>query len=106
MARWQEAKRFYGEVLGLRQTHGNDEAGWAAYATGPIPLFLVRKPERAGVAGGAVATLACADLEEVRVRLAEAGAKVVDNFDRPDLVPMLTTYDPDGNMIEIAAATR
>jgi predicted enzyme related to lactoylglutathione lyase len=32
LSKWQEAKAFYGSVLGLAQTHCNDNLGWAAFA--------------------------------------------------------------------------
>ena len=96
---WEAAKRFYGQTLGLRQTHVSDEQGWVAYATGPVPLFLVRKPERAGIAGGAVVTLEVDDLEQVVSRLTAAGCQVEAQGESSRIV---TVYDPDGNMLEIS----
>ncbi|MFQ5891512.1 MAG: VOC family protein [Candidatus Methanofastidiosia archaeon] len=101
VSKWQEAKHFYSEVLGLQQTHCNDEAGWVAYSTsrGP-PLFLVLRPERVGNQGGAVVTFECPDLKALRKRLVLAGARVDDNIQEGAGVRILTFYDPDGNCLE------
>lgn len=95
---WAEAKRFYGELLGLKLTHCSDEAGWAAYDVGGPPLFLVRKPERAGVPGGAAATLEPADLQATVERLKAAGVRVEEGLQGR----IFTVYDPDGNLLELS----
>ena len=99
---WEAAKRFYREVLGLAQTNSNDEAGWAAYATGGPPLFLVRRPELAGLPGGAVVTFQATDLEELRDRLAASGVEVEDLLQYTGNLVIMTFYDPDGNRLEAA----
>ena len=100
VSRWEEAKRFYGELLALKQTFCNDEAGWVAYETGAVPLFLVRKPERAGVPGGATVTLECPDLGAMEARLRAAGVRLEDGS-QPK-IRLLVAYDPDGNTIELS----
>lgn len=103
VAQWQAAKRFYGELLGLRQTQCSDEMGWAAYDDGSgLPLFLVRRPNRAGVPGGAVVTLECADLDETVARLKQAGVKVEWAGNEGDSVRTFSIYDPDGNLLELS----
>jgi predicted enzyme related to lactoylglutathione lyase len=100
---WAEAKRFYGELLGLPLTACSDEAGWAAFGTeSGVPLFLVLKPERAGIPGGAVVTFHSTDLAVLASRLTLAGFTVTDQFQAGESVRVLTTYDPDGNMVEIS----
>jgi predicted enzyme related to lactoylglutathione lyase len=107
VSRWQEAKRFYSEVLRLPQSFCNDETGWVAYSTGGgPPLFLVRKPERVGAGGGAVVTLECPDLDALRKRLTQAGARVEENLQEGAGVRILTFYDPDGNCLEASQSTQ
>ncbi|MDF2626691.1 MAG: Glyoxalase-like domain [Symbiobacteriaceae bacterium] len=103
IAQWLAAKRFYGELLGLTQTHCSDEMGWAAYDTGTgVPLFLVRKPNRAGVPGGAVVTFECENVDEVIARLKQAGVKVESSGAEGDSVRTFSIYDPDGNLLELS----
>src|SRR5947209_5834964 len=73
---WQAAKQFYGEVLGLPLLDSDDGTGRASFGTeGGPPLELVRQPVKPGT-GGAVVRFACADVEALRARLSEAGARV------------------------------
>ncbi len=98
------AKRFYGEVLGLKERHANDQAGWVAYLTdGGVALLLRRKPELAGK-GGPSATFECPDLELLRARLVQAGARVDGEIEEGKSVRVLRFYDPDGNALEAAEA--
>jgi predicted enzyme related to lactoylglutathione lyase len=105
VSRWQEAKRFYSEVLGLPQTLCDDERGWVAFSTGGgPPLFLVRRTELVGKGGGAVVTLECPDLDALRERLTRAGARLEEQLQEGGAVRILTFYDPDGNCLETSEA--
>lgn len=100
---WQAAKHFYGELLGLKLNHCNDDMGWAAYGTeNGVPIFLVRKPEMAGRGGGATVTLETADFEGLIERLRKVGVKIDDDQPETDTVQLVTAYDPDGNAVEIS----
>jgi predicted enzyme related to lactoylglutathione lyase len=102
---WEAAKRFYGETLGLKQTQVSDEQGWAAYAVaGGPPFFLVRKPERAGVPGGAVITFEVDDLAATREQLLRADVRIDGATQEGTVFRVITAYDPDGNMVEISQA--
>lgn len=100
VSQWDRAKAFYHEVLGLKLTHCNDEGGWAAFATGGLPLFLVRRPDLAGQGGGAVVTFDCLDLEALHDRVAQAGCRVDDVLHHSGDLLIMTFYDPDGNRLE------
>lgn len=100
---WEAAKDFYGRVLALPQTHLNDADGWAAYATGGVPLFIVRRPHRAaepGSLGGAVVTFASDDLEALRDRIEAAGGRVENELQHSGDLLIMTFYDPDGHRLE------
>jgi predicted enzyme related to lactoylglutathione lyase len=99
---WARAKRFYHQVLGLAETRCNDETGWAAYAAGSVPVFIVRRPDLAGRGGGAVVTFDCPDLELLRERVAAAGCRVDDALQHSGELLIMTFYDPDGNRLEAA----
>ena len=98
---WQAAKRFYRDVLGLPLIDSDNGMGRATFATeGGPPLELVRHPVRAGTGGGAIVSLVCPDVEALRARLLEAGARVEPELQERHTARILTFYDPDGNPIE------
>jgi predicted enzyme related to lactoylglutathione lyase len=102
---WETAKDFYGRVLALPATHINDTDGWAAYATGGVPLFIVRRPPRARgddthSLGGAIVTFASDDLEALRDRIEAAGARVENRLENSGDLLIMTFYDPDGHRLE------
>ena len=100
ISQWDEARHFYGRVLGLRETQVNDDAGWAAYATGGPALFLIRRPELAGLPGGAVVSFLTDDIETLRDAVAGAGCRVDDAIQVAGNLLIMTFYDPDGNRLE------
>jgi catechol 2,3-dioxygenase-like lactoylglutathione lyase family enzyme len=98
---WQAAKHFYRDVLGLPLIDSDDGLGHATFGTeGGPPLELVRHPVRAGAGGGAMVSLVCPDVEALRARLLEAGARVEPELQESPSARILTFYDPDGNPIE------
>ena len=101
VSQWDEAKAFYGEVLGLEETQVNDELGWAAYNSGSLPLFIIRRPELVA-GGGAVATFRVDDLEALHDRLVTSGAQVDEQLQLSGNLLIMTFYDPDGNRLEAA----
>jgi predicted enzyme related to lactoylglutathione lyase len=102
VSQWEAAKTFYSDVLGLALTHANDQSGWAAYATGGPPLFLVRRPHLAGGMGGAVVTFECPDLEALHDKVLAAGGQVEEVLQNAGNLLIMTLYDPDGNRLEAA----
>lgn len=101
---WEEAKRFYGEVLGLPAGGADDAGGWAWFRTGHagLPLFLVRRPEEAGAAGGGVVTFNCPGLDAFLDRLRRSGVAIDPEAGDASGVRVVTIRDPDGNRIELA----
>ena len=101
VSQWEAAKAFYGEILGLEVTQVNDDLGWAAYNSGSLPLFIIRRPELVA-GGGAVATFRVADLEALHDRLVSSGAQVDEQLQLSGNLLIMTFYDPDGNRLEAA----
>ena len=97
---WERAKAFYGQALGLPLRQLNDADGWAAYATGGAPLFIVRRPAARAGARGPVVTFASDDLEALRDRLEAAGARVENDLAHSGDLLIMTFYDPDGHRLE------
>jgi predicted enzyme related to lactoylglutathione lyase len=102
VSQWEAAKTFYQDVLGLPLSQANDASGWAAFATGGPPLFLVRRPHLAGGTGGGVVTFACPDLEALHDRVLAAGGQVEEVLQTSGNLLIMTFYDPDGNRLEAA----
>ncbi|MEO6625321.1 MAG: VOC family protein, partial [Burkholderiaceae bacterium] len=92
---------FYSETLGLPVTQVNDDMGWAAYTTGSLPLFIIRRPELVA-GGGAVVTFRVPDLEALHARLVTSGAQVEEQLQISGNLLIMTFYDPDGNRLEAA----
>jgi predicted enzyme related to lactoylglutathione lyase len=101
VSQWDAAKAFYGEVLGLEESQVNDELGWAAYNSGSLPLFIIRRPELVA-GGGAVATFRVDDVEALYDRLVTSGAQVDEQLQMSGNLLIMTFYDPDGNRLEAA----
>jgi putative Holliday junction resolvase len=102
--REEEAKRFYGEILGLREIEkptALKARGGAWYALGPTQFHLAIEP---GADGGPSRRHVCfrvADLEAMRTRLAAAGCIIDEEQPQADGLSRFFTRDPAGNRIEI-----
>ena len=104
VADWEQAKRFYGEVLGLQSASCSDSAGWAAFATSSPapPFFLIRNPARAGKSGGTVVGFDTTDTAALLEAIRRAGGKVGEDVQEGEGVRIYTVYDPDGNALELS----
>ncbi|MBF8284823.1 MAG: Catechol 2,3-dioxygenase-like protein [Anaerolineales bacterium] len=102
----QEAKHFYGDVLGLEEIPKPEawrKNGGAWYRHGPnqLHLSLLRQPEDNRGSQRHVCYMV-ADLENAEKIMREAGVEIVPD-DRPfDQWTRFYVRDPGGNYIEIA----
>ena len=104
---WEQAKKFYGQVLGWPVAFASDEAGWIEYGReneahvsisrweGPEPLPAGR--------GGTTLVLTVEDAYEATRRLRDMGVRCDDAVTIPGMVSYGTFYDPEGNRIQFAA---
>ena len=102
VSQWEESRSFYRDILGLMETGSDERAGWAAFNSGSLPFFLIRRPELVGGMGGGVATFRVDDLEALHARLVTAGAQVEEQLQHSGNLLIMTFYDPDGNRLEAA----
>ena len=98
-----EARRFYAEVLGLREVQkpaglAGRSGCWFASAGGEVDVHLGVDPEFRP-ARKAHPALAVRDLDALRHRLLDAGAEVID--DHLLDARRFYTADPFGNRIEV-----
>jgi catechol 2,3-dioxygenase-like lactoylglutathione lyase family enzyme len=100
--REREARRFYGEVLGLREVDKPDELGprGGCWFVGPGVAVHLGIDQRFMATRKAHPAFVVSDLGGVRASLVAAGAPVVDDVSALP-VRRLYTEDPFGNRIEL-----
>jgi len=101
----ERAKKFYGEVLGLKKTF--EMQGWAefSHAEGAAAIGLAENPQANGSSnnGGATVVLGVQDLARVQKELARRGVKFEERIEKiPGVVRIATFHDPFGNRLQLA----
>lgn len=99
----QEAKEFYGDVLGLEQVpkpSGSRPAG-AWYQIGANQLHLSVEDERSGSLSTRHICFAVDDLKETENRFRDAGVEIIADPRPVEGNPRFYVRDPAGNMLEI-----
>ncbi len=101
----ERAKKFYGEVLGLKKTF--EMQGWAefSHAEGAAGIGLAENPQANGssVIGGATVVLGVQDLDRVQEELSARGVKFEEKIEEiPGVVRIATFQDPFGNRLQLA----
>jgi catechol 2,3-dioxygenase-like lactoylglutathione lyase family enzyme len=102
------AKRFYGEVLGLREIAkpaALRARGGAWYQLGATQFHLAIEPGADGSASRRHVCFRTHDLAAMRRRIAAAGCPVADEEPQADGLQRFFTRDPAGNRVEIGART-
>ena len=97
----EKAKKFYGDILGLKQTF--EMPGWAEFAAaeGAVSIGLSARP--ANEKGSGVVVLRVADLDKARKELASRGVKFEGEVEEvPGVVRIGTFRDPAGNRLQLA----
>ena len=100
----REAKRFYSEVLGLREIAKPEELkarGGAWYELGNAQLHLAIDPGAGGTGSRRHVCLAVDDLEAARGALKARGFEITDEPIQADGLARFFLRDPAGNRVEI-----
>jgi predicted enzyme related to lactoylglutathione lyase len=101
---FEGAKKFYGEVLGLKKTFEAQEWAEFAGAQGEQSIGIAANP-RAGKEPGATVVLDVNDIERERKRLESAGVKFEGKTEEiPGIVRLATFRDSHGNRLQLAQA--
>lgn len=98
------AIQWYGRVLGFQLLYKTDEIGWAELAT-HIPGVIVGLSQNESVTqgGGATNVWTVVDIDSAKAYLEAHGVKQDgDILIVPDMVKLLTFFDPDGNAMMFA----
>ncbi len=99
-----ESIAWYEKVLGFKLSYRVDEMGWCELATG-VPGVSVGLSQNESVAAGGNATnvWGVADIHEAKAQLDRFGVRQDGDIQEiPDMVKLLTFYDPDGNAMMFA----
>ena len=99
---FEGAKKFYGNVLGLKKTFEAQE--WAEFAGGEGQETIgVAVNPHAGKEPGATIVLQVEDIDRERNRLETAGVKFEGKIEEISGIVKLTTFrDPSGNRLQLA----
>lgn len=95
---------WYQQVLGFTLLYRADEIGWCEMST-HMPGVNVGLSENQSVpqGGGATNVWTVSDIEAGKAHLAAHGVKLDGDIQTvPELVRLLTFYDPDGNAMMLA----
>lgn len=104
VSNWEEAKKFYGETLGLGEPiFLSDEFGWAEYGAENETHLALNKSEKSSAgAGGAVCVFTVDDAYKAVEELRKRGVNCKDVEAVPEMVTYATFYDPEGNVLQLA----
>lgn len=98
-----KAKKFYGEVLGLKQLF--EMQGWAEFShagNGAAAIGVSANPATADQKGATV-VLKVDDIEQTRRQLIERGVKFDGEVEEiPGIVRLTSFRDPFGNLLQLA----
>jgi predicted enzyme related to lactoylglutathione lyase len=101
---FESAKRFYGQVLGLKKTFEAQQWAEFAGAGGEASIGIAANPH-AGKEPGATVVLDVSDIDGERRRLESAGVKFEGKIEEiPGIVRLATFRDPYGNRLQLAQA--
>ena len=101
---FESAKKFYGQVLGLKKTFEAPQWAEFAGAEGQESIGIAANPH-AGKQPGATVVLDVSDIEGERKRLESAGVKFEGKTEEiPGIVRLATFRDPHGNRLQLAQA--
>ena len=101
---FESAKKFYGQVLGLKKTFEAQQWAEFAGAEGEESIGIAANPH-AGKEPGATVVLDVNDIERERKLLESAGVKFEGKTEEiPGIVRLATFRDPDGNRLQLAQA--
>ena len=105
-AKWSEAKRFYEEILGLKQSFGSDEIGWIEYKVDPahttaLAISLLGEDQQVTQGGGGTAVFIVDDIEEVVNELRRQEVSFIGDIYSDEMLKLIKFEDPCGNQLQL-----
>lgn len=105
VAKWEEAKQFYGQTLDLPVAFSSEEFGWIQYGVENETQVAINRWTDAGPVpqgGGATVVFSVDDAHKTIAELRKRGVRCDDPQVVPGMVTYGTFYDPDGNRLQMA----
>ncbi|MBI3943233.1 MAG: VOC family protein [Chloroflexi bacterium] len=103
---WEQAKKFYGETLGLPLHMEAVDFGWMEFGRENetrLAIYLWRGPDPLPSSqGGGTAIFSVEDAYKTVEDLRRKGVKCDDVMAIPGMVTVANVYDPEGNMLNVA----
>lgn len=95
------AIEWYTGILGMTLLYRRDDIAWAELTTGVDRVNVgLSQNETVGGAGGATLTFGVTDIEAAKAALDAANVRQDGEImEIPEMVKLLTFYDPDGNAL-------
>ncbi|MBL8324389.1 MAG: VOC family protein [Rubrivivax sp.] len=95
---------WYRKVLGFELLYRVDKLGWCELSTGvPGVSVGLSQNEKVAQGGGATNVWGVKDIDQAKAHLDEHGVRLDGGIQHiPDMVKLLTFYDPDGNAMMFA----
>jgi len=92
---------WYRDVLGFTLLYRRDDIAWCELSTGVAHVNVgLGQREKAGGEGGATLTFGVTDIDAAKAALDRHGVRQDGPIrDIPDMVRLLTYFDPDGNAL-------
>jgi catechol 2,3-dioxygenase-like lactoylglutathione lyase family enzyme len=92
---------WYRDVLGFELLYRRDDIAWCEFGTGVARVNVgLSEVEQPGGPGGATLTFGVSDIEAAKAELDRHGVRQDGGVQEvPDMVRLLTFYDPDGNAL-------
>ena len=99
-----KALRWYGEVLGFEVTAKMLDMGWAELSTPTDNVILgLSQVEKVEPAGGATVVFGVGDVDAARATLEASDVRFDgETMTIPEMVKLVTFFDPDGNKFMLA----
>ncbi len=106
VTKWNEAKKFWTETIGLPVVWASDEMGWAEFGPEDGCHIAIQRADASNPAAsghrGVVGIFYVDDAKQVVANLRARGVKCDDVQAIPGVVAHSQFYDPEGNAIGIA----
>jgi predicted enzyme related to lactoylglutathione lyase len=107
VADWEQAKKFYTEILEWPVIWASDEMGWYEFGVENAAHISISRWTEAGPAprSGPVVVFSVDNAYDVSAALRAKGVKCDDVVDIPGVVCFGTFYDPEGNRLQFASTS-
>ncbi len=110
VANWEQAKKFYSEVIEWPVIWADDKMGWIEYGRENETHISISRWDEPGPAPTSprapIAVFSVDDAREAVKALRAKGVKCEDAVEVPGVVCFATFFDPEGNRLQVASSPK